>query len=88
MLELITRFARVFWRALDCINYAVALARGWVVDLICGPEPPTPADEQREADHEHLRKAFPGVDFDGAMAVHKERQAQAETTPITSPLGV
>jgi hypothetical protein len=30
-----------------------------LLDLIDGPEPKTPADEEREADHERLRKAFP-----------------------------
>ena len=36
-----------------------------ILDRICGPEPPTPADEQHERDHERLRKAFPKVDIDG-----------------------
>jgi hypothetical protein len=55
---------RLFWEALDRVDYAVTLARCWAVDLIYGPEPPTPADRQREAEHERLQKAFPVVDFD------------------------
>jgi hypothetical protein len=30
-----------------------------VVDAVYGPEPETPTNEEREADHERLREAFP-----------------------------
>jgi hypothetical protein len=30
-----------------------------ILDRIFGPEPPTPADLQREADHEQLVRALP-----------------------------
>jgi hypothetical protein len=35
-----------------------------IVDAVCCPEPKTSADEEREADHERLREAFP-KDFYG-----------------------
>jgi hypothetical protein len=81
------RLARLFWEALDRVDYVVMLARCQVADLIYGPEPPTPADKQREAEHERLRTAFPFIDFDGTMAVDGERRAQAEETPIAPPTG-
>jgi hypothetical protein len=52
-------------RALDRLDYLITSARLRVLDLICGPEPLTPADEQREREHDRLRKAFPKVDIDG-----------------------
>jgi hypothetical protein len=55
VLELMSRPARLFWEALDRVDYAVTLARCWVVDLIYGPEPPTLADKQREADYEQRK---------------------------------
>jgi hypothetical protein len=74
VLELMSRLARLFWKAADRIDYAVMLARCWVVDLVLGPEPPTPVDERREADHERLRKAFPIIDRDRTMAVDEDRR--------------
>jgi hypothetical protein len=47
-----SRLARLFWNALDRVDYVVTFARCWAAELIYGPEPPTPADEKREADHE------------------------------------
>ena len=52
---MINRVIRLFWKVLDRIDYAAGVARRWVVDLIYGPEPPTPADRRREADREQLR---------------------------------
>jgi hypothetical protein len=73
--------ARLFWEALDRVDYAVTLARCWAVDLIYGPEPPTLADKQREADYERLRKAFPFINLDGTIAVDEERQERAQSMP-------
>jgi hypothetical protein len=39
-----------FWRTLDRAASAVTLAWLSILDRICGPEPPTSADEKREAD--------------------------------------
>jgi len=51
-------------RIFDRIDYLVTSARLQVLDWICGPEPPTSADRQRERDRDRLRKAFPKIDFD------------------------
>jgi hypothetical protein len=44
-------------RVCDCI----AIIRLSILDRIFGPEPPTPADLEREADHERLVGAFPAA---------------------------
>jgi hypothetical protein len=59
------------------------MPRCWVVDLIYGPEPPTPADEKRDADRERLRRAFPNIDNDGSIAVADAGQ-QVQATPTTT----
>jgi hypothetical protein len=41
---------RLVWEALDRATSAVTQARLWLLDLIHGPEPPTPADEKREVE--------------------------------------
>jgi hypothetical protein len=43
---------RCFWQGLDRIAGAVTLAWLSILDRICGPEPPTPADEKRQADQQ------------------------------------
>jgi hypothetical protein len=50
--------------AVDRIEYAITSARLTIVDKVCGPEPPTQADRQREAVKEELRRAFPAIDLD------------------------
>jgi hypothetical protein len=50
---------RLSWRAIDRVCGFFVLMRLWIFDRIHGPEPPTPADLQREADHERLVRAFP-----------------------------
>jgi hypothetical protein len=42
--------ARFLLQGLDRIAGAATLAWLSLLDRICGPEPPTPADEKREAD--------------------------------------
>jgi hypothetical protein len=76
-----SRLARLFWEALDRVDYAVTLARCWAVDLIYGPEPPTLADRQREADYERLQKAFPVIDLDGRITVDEELHERAQSMP-------
>jgi hypothetical protein len=44
--------ARLFWHTLDRAACAVTLAWLSRLDRICGPEPPTPADEKRQADQQ------------------------------------
>jgi hypothetical protein len=57
----------LFWELLDHLAYAVMDARLWLFDLMHGPEPPTPADEKREADRKGLG-ALAGIDFGVLMA--------------------
>jgi hypothetical protein len=45
----------------------VTLVRLRVLDALAGPEAETLVDEEREADHERLRKAFP-KDFWGTSS--------------------
>ena len=82
MLELTSRPARLFWEALDRVDYAVTLVKCWVVDCIYGPEPPTPADLEREAEHERLREAFPVIGLDGTIAVDDELRTPVEARAI------
>jgi hypothetical protein len=55
-LEAIRRF---WWRAFDRVCNCVVLIRLLIHNRTYGPEPPTPVDLQREADHERLVRAFP-----------------------------
>jgi hypothetical protein len=50
--------------AVDRIEYAVMSVRLAILDWICGPEPTTSADRQREADKDRLEGAFPAIDLD------------------------
>jgi hypothetical protein len=54
--------ARFFWQVVDDLDYLVTLARLRIVDAVAGPEPQTPADQQRERDREQLERAFPEID--------------------------
>jgi hypothetical protein len=82
MLELTNRPARLFWKALDRIDYAVTLVRCWVVDSIYGPEPATPADLKREAEHERLREAFPVIGLAGTIEAGGEQRTHTEIEAI------
>ena len=42
---------RLGWRAFDRVCYCMVFIRLSIHDRIFGPEPPTPADLKREADH-------------------------------------
>jgi hypothetical protein len=50
---------RLWWRAIDRVCGFFVLLRLSIFDRIYGPEPPTPADLQRDADHERSVRAFP-----------------------------
>ena len=45
---------RHWWRAFDQVCGFFVLVQLWIFDRIFGPEPPTPADLTREADHERF----------------------------------
>jgi hypothetical protein len=49
---------RLWWRAIDRVCYCAVLLRLTILDRICEPEPPTPADLKREAAHDLPRPAF------------------------------
>jgi hypothetical protein len=85
VLELISRLGRLFWEVLDRVDYAIMLARCWAVDRICGPEPPTWADRQREAYHERLRKAFPVAAVDGTTEADNSSRSNNNTKSFNSP---
>jgi hypothetical protein len=49
------------WCAFDAADYWLTQARLTLVDAVCGPEPPTVADEMRETTRERLGEAFPDI---------------------------
>ena len=49
---------RLWWRAVDRVCGFFVLLRLSIFDRIHGPEPPTPADLTRGADHERLVRVF------------------------------
>jgi hypothetical protein len=53
---------RLFWRVADDLDYLVTLVRLRVLDAVAGPEPETPADQQRARDRERIERAFPEID--------------------------
>jgi hypothetical protein len=58
------RVSARFWSwAIDGIGYAVTSVRLAILDWICGPEPPTAADQRREEEHARLQRAFPAIDI-------------------------
>ena len=42
--------SRLFWRALDALDYWLTEATLRAADLVCGPQPETAADRQRSLD--------------------------------------
>jgi hypothetical protein len=53
---------RLFWRVADHLDYLLTLAWLRILDALAGPEPDTPADQQRERDRQRIERAFPGLD--------------------------
>jgi hypothetical protein len=58
------RFVRLLLRIVDAVANAIMSARLLIVDWIYGPEPPTPADRQRETEKGRLQRAFAQIDID------------------------
>ena len=52
---------RLWWRGFDYVCGFFVLIRLSIFDRIYGPEPLTPADLTREADHKRLVRAFPAA---------------------------
>jgi hypothetical protein len=52
---------RLWWRAFDRACDWIEIMKLPIQDRIFGPEPPTSADLQREANHERLVRAFPAA---------------------------
>ena len=52
----------IFWRVADALDYLMTLARLHVLGALAGPEPETPADQQRERERERIERAFPTLD--------------------------
>ena len=53
---------RLFWRAVDHLDYALTLVRLRILDALACPEPETPADTQRKRDRERTERAFPEIE--------------------------
>jgi hypothetical protein len=52
----------LFWRVADALDYLVTLVRLRILDALAGPEPETPADQQRARDRERIARAFPAIE--------------------------
>jgi hypothetical protein len=50
--------------AIERTEYVITSVRMAIVDKLYGPEPPTLADRQRDAEHERLQRAFPSFEID------------------------
>ena len=53
---------RLFWRALDRVDYWLTLARLRILDALARHEAETPADQRRERDREKIERAFPKIE--------------------------
>jgi hypothetical protein len=49
------RLRRLFWRVADDLDYLWTLATLRILDALAGPEPETPADQQRARDRQRMR---------------------------------
>ena len=58
-----TRLERLFWRVADALDHLLSLTRLRILDALAGPEPETPADQQRSRDRERIRRAFPEIEL-------------------------
>jgi hypothetical protein len=74
---------RSWWRAFDPVCGFFVLIRLWIFDRMHGPEPPKPADLEREADHERLVRAFPAAGE--AIEPTKCRAGENQDGEIGSP---
>jgi len=76
-----TKLGATIVGALDRVADTLMFARLWSFDVIYGPEPPTPADLKREAEHQRLYEAFPSANIDKTMTtIDEEWYAQPDLT--------
>jgi hypothetical protein len=47
--------ASFFWRFANTIDYWIFQLRLRILDAVCGPEPPTAADQERTGDRDGMR---------------------------------
>jgi hypothetical protein len=64
---------RLCWRVIDNVDYALTLARLRILDMLVGPEPETPADQQRHRDRDRLERAFSELDSGKRSSVMSHR---------------
>ena len=79
--------ARLFWRALDRLDYWLTQARLWAVDAVYGPEPETAADRWRASDRERLLRAFRRLDRELPPLRRVPSGAPADLPPSQGPDG-
>jgi hypothetical protein len=70
---------RLFWRAVDALDYLLTLVRLLILDALAGPEPETPTDQQRERDWEQVARAFPQL-VDGEPSTRSPTRADRVPT--------
>ena len=78
---------RLFWRVADDLDYLVTLARRRIMDALAGPEPETPADQQRARDRERIEKAFPETEREQPNAVISHRTDRVPTEDCLPSFG-
>jgi hypothetical protein len=60
---------RLFWRVADALDYLRTLGTLRILDALVGPEPETPADQQRARAREGIERALPRLDGEEPGAV-------------------
>jgi hypothetical protein len=63
------RMRRLFWQAADDLDHLWTLATLRILDTLAGPEPETPADQQRARAREGIERAFPRLDGEEPGAI-------------------
>jgi len=88
------RLRRLFWRVADDLDYLVTLTRLRILDAIVGPEPETPADQQRARDRERIKesvsqnravRSLSGGRDRATLMEHDRANASIRVTAATAP---
>jgi hypothetical protein len=56
------RLQHLYWQVADALDYLWTLATLRILDALAGPEPETPADQQRKRDRERIERASPEIE--------------------------